>query len=384
MNMPKGSFSVPKGAILFELDGIQYEFLEDLGEVEPGISHLVGRQRVSGIETKEVLIKAVGSERGRATTRLQRARAKLDEEIRLAKFLDHPGIHRVFGLKRAEGNCYVVLEHPRGNSVGTLINLVSECKRWYTPHFAMYIGARLADVLEYAHHAGDEQGRPLNIVHRSINADHVFFDWKGIVRVSDFGLSLSDLPGRIPSTSQRLHGDGFYSSPEVLFGKRADARADLFSVGVIMLELATGKNLLYTPDEVTPRMKDSVTKSQLERVERAIEWAQESGADEMVEDVIWRAAIYTQKDVERATQSLPAGMRSVLCKLLHPELAKRYQTAGALVADLRNWLGEGTFGPAEAVKELEDTVDEASASLAESGLKTHRKSKRLGEMPTSR
>ncbi|ADO73912.1 serine/threonine protein kinase [Stigmatella aurantiaca] len=381
--MPKGSFSVPRGAILFELDGIQYEFREDLGEVQPGISQFVGRQRVSGIETREVLIKAVGNDGGRGTKRLLLARARLEEEVRLAKYLDHPGIHRVFGLQKAEGTWYVVSERPRGNNLGTLINLVSECNHWYTPHFAMYIGARLADVLVYAHTAQDEQKRPLNIVHRAIDADHVFLDWKGIVRVSDFGLSLSDLPGRTPSTSQRLHGEGFYSSPEVLFGKRADARADLFSVGVVMLELATGKNLLYSPDEVTPRMKDSVTKSQLERVEQAIEWAQESGADEMVEDIIWRAAIYTQKDVERATQSLPAGMRSVLCKLLHPKLAKRYQTAGELVVALREQTGEVGFGPADAVKELETTVEEASASLAESGLKTPRASKRLGEYTTS-
>ncbi|SEU39151.1 serine/threonine protein kinase [Stigmatella erecta] len=382
--MTTGGFGVPKGAILFELDGIQYEFREDLGEVQSGISHFVGRQHVSGIVTKKVLIKAVSGADGPGMKRLLRARSKLDEEVRLAKYLEHPGIHRVYGLKKTEGTWYVVSEQPRGNSLSALINLVGECRHWYTPHFAMYIGARLADVLEYAHTAKDEVGRPLNIVHRAIDPDHVFMDWRGIVRVSDFGLSLSDLPNRTPSTTQRLLGDGFYSSPEMLFGRRVDARADLFSLGVLMLELVTGKNLLYAPDEVTPKMKESLSASQLRRVERAIQWAQLSGADAMVGDAIWRAATYTQKDVERMTEGLPAGMRSILCKLLHPELVKRYQTAGELVVDLRSWLGELTFGPADAIEELKRTMDEASESLAETGLKTPRASKRLGEITTDR
>lgn len=228
--MSTSGFRIPIGAILFEMDGIQYEFREDLGEVQHGISHFVARQRINGRPKKRVMIKAVGHLSSPLITRMLRARAKLDEQVRLAKYLDHPGIQRVHGLKKAEGTWYVVAEYPSGNSLSTLINLVTECRHWYTPEFTMYIGARLADVLEYAHTVKDEQGRLLKIVHRAIDGEHVFLDWNGIVQVSDFGLSLSDLPGRTPSSAQRLFGDGFYSSPEMLLGKRVDERADLFSL----------------------------------------------------------------------------------------------------------------------------------------------------------
>ena len=381
--MATGGFGIPSGAILFELDGVQYEFRENLGEVQRGISHFVGRQLIGGIPKKRVLIKAVGRSSGAPMTRLLRARAKLEEQVRLAKYLDHPGIHRVHGLKKAEGTWYVVTEYPRGNNLSNLINLVADCRHWYTPQFTMYIGARLADVLAYAHAAKDEQGRPLNVVHRAIDADHVFLDWKGVVRVSDFGLSLSSLPGRTPSTVLRLHGDGFYSSPEMLLGKRVDSRADLFSTGMLMLELATGKNLLDAPDEVTAKVKASLSQSQLRRVKRAIERAQLSGCSPMVGDAIWRAATYTETDVERVTAHLPEGLRMTLRKLLHPELGKRYQTAGELVADLRHWLGELAFGPAKVIEELTNTMDEAAESLAETGLETPLTSKRLGESTTA-
>ncbi|MDC0711849.1 protein kinase [Stigmatella sp. ncwal1] len=366
--MSTGKFGIPRGTILFEMDGIQYEFREDLGEVRRGISHLVARQRIDGRPSRKVLLKAVGPSSGPLLTRILRARAKLEEQVRLAKYLDHPGILRVHGLKKTEEAWYVLTEFPDGNSLSTLINIVIECRRWYTPLFAMYVGARLADVLEYAHTMKDEQENPLNIVHRAINVDHVFLDWNGIVRISDFGLSLSDLPGRVPSTAQRLLGDGFYSSPEMLLGKRIDARADLFSIGVIMLELATGKNLLYAPDELTATVKASLSSRQLRRVTRAVERAQLSRGNRMAGDAVWRAATYTEADVERYTASLPQGLRVTLRKLLHPELEKRYQTAGELVVDLLHWLGELVFSPADAVEEMTRTMDEASKRWACEGV----------------
>ncbi|MDC0708838.1 protein kinase [Stigmatella sp. ncwal1] len=381
--MSTGGFGIPSGAILFEMDSVQYEFREDLGEVRRGISHFVARQRIGGRPKKKVLLKAVSPSSGPLVTRILRARAKLEEQVRLAKYLVHPGIHQVHGLKKTEEAWYVITEYPRGNSLSTLINLVSECRHWYTPQFALYIGARLADVLEYAHTVKDEQGRPLKIVHRAIDADHVFMDWNGIVRVSDFGLSLSDLPGRTPSTAQRLLGDGFYSSPEMLLGKRVDARADLFSLGVLLLELSTGKNLLYAPDEVTAEVKASLSLAQLRRVKRAVERAQLSGGNLMAGDAVWRAATYTEADVERYTASLPEGLRMTLRKLLHPELEKRYQAAGELVIDLRCWLGELIFSPADAIAELTRTMDEASARWAREGVERPLSAKLLGETTTA-
>ncbi|CAM4375251.1 hypothetical protein COEX109129_21370 [Corallococcus exiguus] len=77
---------------------------------------------------------------------------------------------------------------PRPASMGA-----SECRRWFSPLFVLHVGARVAEALAHAHEAKDANGNSLNIVHRAIDLDHVFVDWKGKVRVSDFGLALSSL-----------------------------------------------------------------------------------------------------------------------------------------------------------------------------------------------
>ncbi|MDC0714284.1 protein kinase [Stigmatella sp. ncwal1] len=378
--MSATGFGVPKGAILFEEKGFQYEFREDLGEIHQGVHLLLAWRREGGQPRDKVLIKAIGPSSVTHTpiSRIKRARTRLEEQVRLSKFLAHPGILEVHGMKKVEGTLYVLNEYPSGNSLSSLLTLVGECRRWYSPRFTMYVGARVADVLLFAHTAKGERWCPLNVVHRAIDADHVFLDWNGIVRVSDFGLALSTLPGRVASTARRLQGDGFYSSPEMLLGKRVDARSDLFSLGVLMLEMSTGNNLLYAPDEVTEEVKAYLKPSQLRRVTRAIQRAQLSRCSPLVEDAIWRAATYTQADVDRLTANLYEGLRITLRKLLHPVPGERYQTAGALAADLERWLGELTFSPEDVVAELKRVMDEAGRMMAGTELQSP-----LGENTTA-
>jgi hypothetical protein len=150
-----------------------------------------------------VLLKAVGMPSGSGGLRVYKARAKLEEQVRLAAYLQHPGILRVHGMHKAEGTWYVITEHPSGNSLNDVLALVAQCERWFSPLFALYVGAQVAGALHHAHTAQDENGRPLGIVHRAIDLEHVFVDWSGEVQVSDFGLAFSNLPGRVASTVRR-------------------------------------------------------------------------------------------------------------------------------------------------------------------------------------
>ncbi|ATB48038.1 serine/threonine protein kinase [Corallococcus macrosporus] len=369
-------FGVPRGAILFVQDGFQYEFRDNLGEAHHGLSLLLARRRtLEGHVEKQVLLKAVGVPRdGQSWARIERARLKLEEQVRLAAYLDHPGIVRVHGIHKGEGGWYAITDRPLGNSVNDLVTVAGECRRRLSPLFVLYVGAQVATALAHAHEAADEKGRPLNIVHRSLDAGHIFVDWNGATQIADFGLALSDLPGRVASTVHRSQGDAFYSSPEMLLTGRVDARSDLFALGNVLLELATGKNLLDAPDTLTEDVKDSVSVRQRRRVRQAIKRARLAGSPAVVEDAIWRAATYTQAELEAMTDSLPQGLALPLRKLLQPRPADRYQTARELAMDLRAWLGDGEFfGPAEAEAELKALMQQAGEMLAELDIRAPRR-----------
>jgi eukaryotic-like serine/threonine-protein kinase len=356
-------FQLPKGAILFSQEGISYEFREHLGEAHHGLSlFLARRRRADGKPLGRVLLKAVGSPLGLAGLGVAKARTKLEEQVRLATYLQHPGILRVHGLHKAEGAWYVITDHPSGNSLSELLGLVQECERWFSPFFALYVGAQVAGALHHAHTARDEAGRPLGIVHRAIDLEHLFVDWAGRVQVSDFGLALSRLPGRVASTVHRPQGDTYFSSPEMLLTGRVDAHSDLFALGLVMLELATGTNLLYTGNGLPEAAIAALSRKKLAGVRRALRRARLAGCDDAVEELIWRAATYTPEDVEAATAGLPDTLRVPLCRLLQRAPAARYPSAGELERDLRRWLGE-TFGAQEAAAELKAIADEAGARL---------------------
>ena len=359
-------FPLPKGAILFsDRDGVSYEFREDLGEAHHGLSLFLARRRVNGYAQGKVLLKAVGQPIGGVQAlRVLKARAKLEEQVRLTAPLIHPGIVQVHGLHKTDAAWYVITDHPAGQDLNDLMGLATELDRWFSPLFTLYVGAKVADVLQYAHAATGAQGRPLGIVHRAIDLSHIFMDWDGQVQVSDFGLALSTLPGRVVSTVRRPQGDSYFASPEMLLGLKVDARSDLFALGLVMLEISTGRNLLDTDLGVSDAAKSVLSKKQLARVKRAIKRARLAGCAPEVEQTIWRAATYTQEDLEAVTTGLPDMLRVPLRKLLQRSPAARYQTAAQLETDLRRWLGD-SFGKGDAAAELKKLKADAGAVMAD-------------------
>ncbi len=362
-------FRLPKGAILFsDGNGVSYEFREDLGEAHHGLSLFLARRRTpEGHPRGKVLLKAVGIPRGGAEEGLRfvKARQKLEEQVRLATYLQHPGILRVHGLHKTESAWYVITDHPAGQGLDDLMGLASEVERWFSPFFTLYVGAAVASALEHAHTAKDEKGNPLGIIHRAIDLAHVFVDWEARVQVSDFGLALSHLPGRVVSTVRRPQGDTYFASPEMLLGGRVDARSDLFALGLVMLEMSTGRNLLDTDMGVPDAAKSALSKKRLARVKRAIKRASLAGCDPTIDQTIWRAATYTQEDIDAATAKLPQCLRVTLGKLLQRDPAARYQSAGELATELRRWLAQGDFGKAEAVAELKELKKEACSVMVD-------------------
>jgi pimeloyl-ACP methyl ester carboxylesterase/predicted Ser/Thr protein kinase len=163
------------------------------------------------------------------------ARERVLREARHAAMLSHPNVCAVFDVADAPGRRFIVMELVDGRPLNELRRdgglPASEVARY---------GAQIADALRHAHERG--------VVHRDLKTANIMLDATGRVRVLDFGIA-SRLPagGDGTPTEATLAVPGVmlgtlqYLAPEVLRGKPADTRSDIWGLGVVLHELATGQ-----------------------------------------------------------------------------------------------------------------------------------------------
>jgi serine/threonine protein kinase len=357
-------FPVRKGAILFSAGQTAYEFVMELEPGNHGETLLLARKRgARGLEG-DVILKCVHVPEAPADG-VTRAAIRLAEEVRLSTYLRHPGIARAHGIQWVEGTLYVIIECVAGNSLNTLLSVVPERITRFSEAFILYVGAEVARALHHAHTRTDENGQPLGIIHRAVDLDRIWLSWGGHVKLTDFGLALSKLSGRIASTVLRPHGNAYYASPEALLGLPVDARSDLFQLGLTLYELATGSHPLDPSDALPGEVAENLSAREQARIAEAVAAAKEVGlGDDAVEQLILRAATYTSRDVEHLAATLPHPLKQPLHKLLQRNPAERHQTAAELEAELRAHLDRlGTYGPKEAAEEISHVLTAAGEQL---------------------
>jgi serine/threonine protein kinase len=363
MSKPR-KFPLKKGAHLFSAGQTAYEFVMELEPGNHGETLLLARKRTAQGPDGEVVLKCVGvSERPDAGG--SKAAGKLAEEVRLSTYLHHPGIARAHGLKQVEGTLYVIVECVEGNSLNTLLSVVPERITHFSDAFILYVGAEVAGALHHAHTRTDDAGQPLGIVHRAVDLERIWVSWSGQVKLTDFGLALSKLSGRIATTVRRPHGNAYCASPEALLGLPVDARSDLFQLGLTLYELATGSHPLDPPEGLPAKVEEALSARERKRVEEALQAAKQAGLDAgAVEDLILRAATYTSQDLAHLVTKLPAPLRQPLSRLLQRNPAERQQTAAELEAELRACLDRlGAYGAKEAAEEIDRVLTVAGAQL---------------------
>jgi len=160
---------------------------------------------------------------------------RFEREARLASSLDHPNICTIFDLNDIEGVHFIAMQYVEGKNVRDLVN-----GRPLDFRSALTIAIQVADALSAAHERG--------IVHRDIKAGNVMVTPSGQVKILDFGLAKlvdeSASPSNIHHTDLTEvgvpYGTATYAAPEQARGERVDARADIFSTGVLLYELLTG------------------------------------------------------------------------------------------------------------------------------------------------
>ncbi|WP_163779724.1 serine/threonine protein kinase [Myxococcus vastator] len=359
----------PEGAVLFYNGDTAYEFLQNLGLGRNGERLMLARPRTpSGYQSK-VLLKCVVLPEAKFLEMYPHARARLEEETRLARFLHHPNIARVHGLFEMKYGLCAVLESVEGFSLDTLLAIAQTRGSYFSEAFVLYVFAEVAGALAYAHTRTDDAGVPLGIVNRDINPARIRLRPNGAVALTDFGVAFSRLAGRIATSLPRPRGDVIYAAPEAMLGEAVDARGDLFSLGLTMLEFATGRHLYDPADLKISEAESRLSPAEHERVLRASITLMETGQPLHVEDAIWCAMVYRAPDIGRAAFGVSKHLRAIFYTLLRRKPADRIPSAAELETAIRAQLSQvGPYGAEDAVKEVQRALLEAGEALEELSL----------------
>ncbi|MBK9087742.1 MAG: protein kinase [Holophagales bacterium] len=285
-----------------------YEILSPLGAGGMGE---VYRARDARLD-REVAIKLLPEGAGNPEA-LERFR----REAKAASALNHPHICVVHDVGEHEGRPFLVMERMKGQTLREAIDGKS-----MPIERVLELGVQLADALEAAHGA--------RIVHRDIKPANIFVTERGDAKLLDFGLAKVEptLSGPIGSeleTAEAEHhltgpgstlGTVAYMSPEQARGEVLDARTDLFSVGVVLYEMATGR----------------------------LPFAGRTSA-EIFDGILNRAP----NSPAALNPAVPPDLERIILKALEKDRELRYQSARDLEADLRRLLRDSTTGKVSAL-----------------------------------
>ncbi|HVO29145.1 MAG TPA: protein kinase, partial [bacterium] len=222
------------------------------------------------------------------------------KEAKIAVNLNHKNVVQVFDLGKVADDYYIAMEYVHGKDLREITRACAKKRIPLPLSLACYLLAEIAAGLDYAHRRKDLEDNPLNIIHMDISPQNVLVSYEGDVKIADFGIAHA-VGGDGKMKGGVLRGKYAYMSPEMALGKPVDQRTDIFSAGVILHELITGRRLFYESDEV--RTIENVRKC----------------------NVPLPSSINPQ---------VPPKLESVTMKALSADPDKRYQTAEELRADL--------------------------------------------------
>jgi len=164
------------------------------------------------------------------------------DEARLSARLSHTNIVSVFDIV-ARGDTYLlIMDFIDGANLKRILESHQRRRAPFPLAEAIYICTEACNGLSYAHGLRDESGRPLNIVHRDVSPPNLLVTKLGEVKIADFGLAKAGTQLRRTDPGV-IKGKYSYLSPEAANGLDVDARADIFSLGIVMWEMLAGRRL---------------------------------------------------------------------------------------------------------------------------------------------
>jgi serine/threonine protein kinase len=154
------------------------------------------------------------------------ALSRFHAEVRNARQVSHPNVCRVFDIGEAEGTLFLTMEYVDGEDLASVVRRIGRL----SPDKATEIARQICAGLAAAHERG--------VIHRDLKPANVMLDGAGKIRITDFGLA--GLAASIQSEEARA-GTPAYMAPEQLAGKDVTTKSDIYSLGLILYEILTGK-----------------------------------------------------------------------------------------------------------------------------------------------
>jgi tetratricopeptide (TPR) repeat protein/tRNA A-37 threonylcarbamoyl transferase component Bud32 len=232
------------------------------------------------------------------------------DEAKLAAYLNHENIVQIYDFGNMEGAYFITMEYLFGKDLREIIKKAKSMKLPISLENALLIVTRVCAGLDFAHRLKNFQGTPLNIIHRDISPPNIFVTYDGQVKIIDFGIAKA---ASMDETTQfgLVKGKAAYMSPEQADGKAIDYRSDLFSTGILLYEMITGK-----------RMYEGETL-----------------------DIISRAKNAEFEPPQNIVKDIHPSLLHILNRVLSKDVDKRYQSGGEMQRELEECIYQLSLRP---------------------------------------
>src|SRR5438552_2857901 len=160
------------------------------------------------------------------------ALARFHAEVRTARQVSHPNVCRMFDIGEADGTLFLTMEYVDGEDLASVVRRIGRI----TPDKATEIARQICAGLAAAHERG--------VIHRDLKPANVMLDGAGKIRLTDFGLA--GIAASIKGADVRS-GTPAYMAPEQLAGRAVSSKSDIYSLGLVLYEILTGKRAFEAP-----------------------------------------------------------------------------------------------------------------------------------------
>ncbi|UCE39868.1 MAG: protein kinase [Candidatus Aminicenantes bacterium] len=260
--------------------GDRYEVIEELGEGGMGIVYKVFDRKIED----KVALKVLAPEIAGDEKTIERFR----NELKLARKVSHRNVCRMYDLSEEEKTPFITMEFVPGENLKSLIKRVGQLSKTKT----LSIAKQVCEGLTEAHRLG--------VVHRDLKPQNVMVDSEGNARIMDFGIARSIRTKSITETGMII-GTPEYMSPEQVEGVGVDHQSDIYSLGVILFEMLTGKVPFQGETPLS---------------------------------VILKHKTEQPPDPRKFDDQIPVEISQMILKCLEKDKNERYPTADVLLADL--------------------------------------------------